>query len=152
MTACQGNSDIEITELTRDYYDSIRKICAECGVSDFLKQTAGYSEIKKVAVLGGKPAGYAVMLYLPDEGEICTVCVSKEHRRKGIGALLLESLVAEGKQREIKKLNLEVRAGNMPAIALYEKHGFKITGRRKSYYRNPIEDALVMSNYENTSI
>ncbi|MBO4770385.1 MAG: ribosomal protein S18-alanine N-acetyltransferase [Clostridia bacterium] len=152
MTACPENSDIEVTEITGDHYDVIRKICAECGVNNFLKLTAGYSEIKKVAVLNGQPVGYAVMLYLLDDGEICTVCVAKEHRRKGIGSLLLESLVNEGKQLGIKIFNLEVRAENSPAITLYEKHGFTITGKRKNYYSNPIEDALVMSYYENTSI
>ena len=57
---------------------------------------------------------------------------------------LINALVTELKNRGSHALMLEVRASNAPAIALYEKLGFRQVGCRKNYYRNPKEDALIL--------
>ena len=57
---------------------------------------------------------------------------------------MVNALVDELKAIESRCLTLEVRASNVPAISLYEKLGFAEVGRRKNYYRNPREDALIM--------
>ena len=72
--------------------------------------------------------------------EILNLAVDPGRRRQGVAATLVRKLL-----REIKDpLFLEVRAGNKPALGLYKKLGFKETGRRRSYYRNPPEDAVIM--------
>jgi ribosomal-protein-alanine N-acetyltransferase len=91
--------------------------------------------------------GHAYMRQIFDEGRINNVAVRKSHRRRGVGSLLVEGLIAAAPEREISALTLEVREGNVAAISLYEKHGFKAEGIRKNYYSNPTENGIVMWKY-----
>lgn len=93
----------------------------------------------------GKALGYAGMTYILDEGYICNVAVSPDCRRQGIADRLIDALVRKSHELELAFLTLEVRSGNVPAIALYEKHGFIAVGKRKNYYDSPKEDALLMT-------
>jgi ribosomal-protein-alanine N-acetyltransferase len=95
----------------------------------------------------GNVLGYVGMMYVLDEGYISNVAVSPEHRRQGIADTLIDSLCAICEVLKLSFVTLEVRAGNVPAIALYEKHGFERVGLRKSYYERPKEDALIMTKY-----
>ena len=76
--------------------------------------------------------------------DIMNVAVDPDHRRMGIGESLIRKLMEMLRERNCECLTLEVRASNAGAIALYEKLGFTEVGRRKNYYRNPKEDALIM--------
>ena len=76
--------------------------------------------------------------------DMMNVAVSPEHRRRGIGEALIVKLMELLRERKCECLTLEVRASNAGAIALYEKLGFTEVGRRKNYYRNPREDALIL--------
>ena len=76
--------------------------------------------------------------------DMMNVAVHPDHRRKGVGEKLVLALEDALKAQESTCLTLEVRASNEPAKSLYEKLGFTEVGRRKNYYRNPKEDALIM--------
>lgn len=89
--------------------------------------------------------GYAALWTVLDEGEIANVAVAPEARRRGIGDALLSAAVALAREAGLACLQLEVRAGNAPALALYEKRGFQAVGRRKNYYEKPREDAILMT-------
>ncbi len=78
------------------------------------------------------------------EGEITNVAVLPEHRGFGIGARMLTTLLDESARSGMSAFTLEVRAGNRPAIALYQKLGFRTEGIRTGFYENPVEDALIM--------
>ena len=82
-----------------------------------------------------------------DEGYIGNVAVRPSFRRRGVADALLKALETLGKEKELSFLTLEVRAGNAPAIALYEKNGYIHVGRRPSYYDHPKEDAILMTKY-----
>ena len=82
-----------------------------------------------------------------DEGYIGNVAVRPAFRRRGIADALLHALEILGRERELSFLTLEVRAGNAPAIALYEKNGYVRAGRRPGYYDHPKEDAILMTYY-----
>ena len=97
-----------------------------------------------VACSGETIVGYCGMYVSLDEGEIPNVAVRREYRRGGIGARMLEALLAEAQKRKVASVFLEVRAGNEPAQALYRKLGFEAAGIRKRFYENPMEDAVIM--------
>ena len=100
-----------------------------------------------VAKIDEKIVGYAGFWHVADEGDITNIAVSPECRRQGIASKLLEQLIAEAKQRKLELLTLEVRESNVAAITLYERYGFEKIGKRKRFYTNPEEDALIMTLY-----
>ena len=97
------------------------------------------------AVEEGKILGYVGMMQVLDEGYISNVAVAPEARRQGIGDKLIAALLERARSAALSFVTLEVRAGNAPAIALYEKHGFRPVGLRRGYYDCPKEDALLMT-------
>ena len=97
-----------------------------------------------VATEGERVAGYIGSQTVMGETDMMNVAVHPDFRRMGIAESLVNSLVKELKQQGSHWLTLEVRASNSPAISLYEKLGFVEIGRRKNYYRNPREDALIL--------
>ena len=92
----------------------------------------------------GGVAGYLVLSTVLDEGAIDNVAVAPAYRRRGIGDALVADALARGRALGLAFITLEVRASNAPAIALYERHGFRQVGRRKNYYEKPREDAVLM--------
>lgn len=97
-----------------------------------------------VACVDGDVVGYVGSQSVIDQADMMNVAVNPEYRRQGIAEALILRLIEELKASGILSLSLEVRASNSPAIALYEKLGFKSVGRRPNYYRNPKEDALIL--------
>ena len=97
-----------------------------------------------VAAEGERVAGYIGSQTVMDETDMMNVAVHPDYRRKGIAEALVNDLVENLKKMGSHCLTLEVRASNVPAITLYEKLGFTEIGRRKNYYRNPREDALIL--------
>ena len=96
------------------------------------------------AEAGGAPVGYVVAWYVLDEGEVANIAVAPSARGTGVGALLLDAALAEARRRGVGHLFLEVRESNAVARRLYASRGFVELGRRKRYYREPVEDALVL--------
>ena len=92
----------------------------------------------------GEVLGYAGLHVILDEGYIDNVAVRPEYRRQGVADRLLDVFCRFGQAR-LAVLTLEVRPSNTAAVALYEKHGFREAGRRKNYYENPTEDALLLT-------
>lgn len=83
----------------------------------------------------GEPAaGFALSRGAADEEELLLIAVHPAHRRRGIGAALLERFIADAQSRGARRLFLEMREGNA-AEALYRRHGFDNVGRRSRYYR-----------------
>ena len=97
-----------------------------------------------VATEGETVAGYIGSQTVMEESDMMNVAVHPDFRRQGIAEALVSGLVEHLKAMGSHCLTLEVRASNAPAIALYEKLGFAEIGRRKNYYRNPREDALIL--------
>lgn len=90
-------------------------------------------------------AGFIVARTIADELHVNNVAVRHEFRGRGIGSGLLQTSLDEGRKRNAKIAQLEVRAGNEAAQQLYRRCGFEVVGRRRAYYRAPVEDALLMS-------
>lgn len=92
----------------------------------------------------GRAMAYGGVVWAPDEGQITNIATHPDARRNGMGAAILEHLIAEARSRGCEQLSLEVRVSNIPAIALYERYGFVKMGIRRGFYKHPTEDAYVM--------
>lgn len=87
--------------------------------------------------------GYAGMWHVVNEGHVTNIAVNPEHRRRGIGGMLLNKLIDVAYELGMIGMTLEVRTGNYDAQRLYLKNGFEYDGIRKNYYSDSKEDALV---------
>jgi ribosomal-protein-alanine N-acetyltransferase len=96
-----------------------------------------------VAERDGKVVGFAGLAAAAGEADVLTLAVAVEERGHGVGRRLLRELLAEADRRGCADVLLEVRSGNVPALALYERHGFERIGVRRRYYPDG-EDAIVM--------
>ncbi len=97
-----------------------------------------------VAEAGDRVVGYAVVWIVLDQAELGDIAVAEAWRRRGIGRLLLDTVLDAMAERGVRELFLEVRPSNVEARRLYERYGFDEVGRRKDYYSRPREDALVL--------
>ena len=92
----------------------------------------------------GQCVGYVSSIKALDELEIINVAVERSHRGKGLGNMLMQGFDALCRELDIALASLEVRESNSAAISLYEKYGYTVMGKRKAFYRAPVEDALIM--------
>lgn len=108
---------------------------------------AGY-ECKVYETQQGEMLGYAVMMLAVDEAELLDIAIAAQHQRRGLGLQLLEELLALARRRQMRRMVLEVRASNRPAIDLYRKAGFTDIGLRREYYaaHTGREDAILMGH------
>ncbi|MCE3266803.1 MAG: rimI [Solirubrobacterales bacterium] len=90
----------------------------------------------------GLLAGYLICARYDEVWHLMNVAVATEHRRRGVASSLIDRLLAEAGPDS--RFTLEVRVSNMAAIAMYEQIGFRSAGRRRSYYHDNGEDALIM--------
>ena len=97
-----------------------------------------------VAEKKDRVVGYVVALDAADEGEILNVAVAPDARRGGIGRTLVQEVISALASRGVSQIYLEVRESNAGARAMYGALGFREVGRRRSYYRRPVEDAIVL--------
>lgn len=91
-----------------------------------------------------KILGYVVLMEAYDQLELLKIAVLLEERKRGIGSCLMETMFAYAKEKDMTAILLEVRSKNETAIALYERFGFTRCGLRKNYYKEPLDDALMM--------
>ena len=91
--------------------------------------------------------GYLGMHHILDEGFIANLAVHPAYRRQGIARSLLREAQEYAEAHDLARLTLEVRASNVPAIALYEGMGFTRDGIRPGFYDSPKEDAAIYSYY-----
>ena len=97
-----------------------------------------------VVMEGDRLAGYVGSQTVMDETDMMNLAVVPQFRRQGVGEALVNALTASLKEMGSRCLTLEVRDSNEAARALYGKLGFREIGRRRGYYRDPREDALIL--------
>lgn len=98
-----------------------------------------------VALEGDALAGYLGVQYGPDGADIMTIATAPAFRGRGVGRALIAEMAARLKTMGLQWLTLEVRPSNTAALGLYEAMGFQQVGRRPRYYRDPVEDAILMT-------
>ncbi len=142
------NDTVEIRRLT--YSDLPQVIAIErrafptpWSLAMFVLELSKPSGICLAAVEGGRVIGYLVCSRYDTVWHLMNVAVEERLQRQGIASTLMERLfeLADGPQEQF---TLEVRTSNEPAIKLYERFGFRPAGRRRGYYHDNREDALIM--------
>ena len=96
---------------------------------------------------GGGIRGYAVLRLVLDEAELLNIGVAALQQRKGLGRAMLREMLDVAREKNIRRVFLEVRASNAAALALYRSTGFGGIGVRRGYYQNAngCEDAITMA-------
>lgn len=120
---------------------------AQWAAADFERLADGAGEEVQtwVAENGGAVAGHLVLRMAGDEAEILNVAVAHAARRRGIASALISTALAAAEARRAQRVFLEVRESNRAAVRLYQRHQFRLAGKRPRYYREPTEDALVLA-------
>lgn len=100
----------------------------------------------RIAEVDGGIGGYTILSAAAGEAHLLNLCIAPDHRRCGLGQLMLEGAMVDARLRSAHRLFLEVRPSNRGAVGLYAKNDFRIIGRRPGYYPagDGREDALVM--------
>ena len=93
----------------------------------------------------GELHAFLVARFSAAECELENLVVAAEYRRRGLASDLLQALIETARERNLERILLEVRESNQAARALYAKLGFQENGRRKAYYGQPAEDAILLA-------
>ena len=112
--------------------------------SFFLNELGTPMAHARVAERQGQLAGYSLAWLGHGSGHLGNLAVAPEMRRHGVGSALLDDLLERAREVGVRSLTLEVRVSNFAAQWLYRRHGFRLAGLRRRYYRDTGEDALVM--------
>ena len=111
---------------------------------DILSYITGEGGMCFTALEDGRPIGYIIGRLIAPEAEIYRIAVHPDYRRRGVGYRLLSYALKTERGRGLECTFLEVREGNLAARSLYASYGFSEIGKRKNYYKDPTEDAVVM--------
>ena len=141
---------LEILRLCEAHIDDICEIETESfgdpwSRQFFLDLLDNYYTVAFAAVENGEVAGYLIAYHIRAEIQILNIAVKKNMRNKKIATRLFGVIFDYAEAESAGEFTLEVRPSNTGAAALYKKLGFKIDGARKNYYKNPKEDAVLMS-------
>lgn len=140
---------MQICKMAQAHVGQVAQLETIC-FSDPWSENSVHSELSNplslwlVAVDDETVAGYVGSQSVETEADMMNIAVHPDYRRQGIAKELVTELIRQLRCQGVSSLTLEVRASNMPAIALYEKMGFETVGCRPNYYRHPREDAQIM--------
>lgn len=143
---------IRIVDARQEHLPAIECMEKQCfsmpwTIEQLQSQLPDERHIFLVAESEGAAVGYVGMTHIIDEGYISNVAVDPAYRKCGIGDALIAELIRRAELLELSFATLEVRRSNIPAIALYSKHGFIKVAERKNYYDLPKEDAILMTRF-----
>ncbi|MBI5419839.1 MAG: ribosomal protein S18-alanine N-acetyltransferase [Deltaproteobacteria bacterium] len=93
----------------------------------------------------GAILGYAICWTVADESHLLNIAVHPDARGRAVGGELVRECIRRGARAGARRIHLEVRAGNEPALRLYRREGFSFVGIRKGYYTDTGEDAILLS-------
>lgn len=142
-------ADFKILPMEQRHTAAVAKLEKDCfsepWSNDSIREAAEHGTEFFVAENAEHLLGYIGIKPVLDEGYITNVAVFPQYRKQGVATALIKRVFELAQKKKLAFVSLEVRVSNSAAIALYEKAGFKEEGRRKSFYRDPREDALIMT-------
>ncbi|MDF2612962.1 MAG: ribosomal-protein-alanine acetyltransferase [Clostridia bacterium] len=113
-------------------------------IESLQQEVSSLFAVYNVVTIDERIVAYGGMRIILDEGEITNIAVDSSYRGRGIGRKLFESLLVQAKQKDVRRITLEVRSSNEAAKRLYLVFGFRPVAIRKGYYQKPTEDAVIM--------
>lgn len=142
----------EISEMKREDIPELARIERECfsrpwTEEGFAAELESSTANFLTARLGGEIVGYMGFQAVSGDGYVDNIAVSPAFRRRGIARALLKAALSRCGELRLSFLSLEVRKSNEAAIALYRSFGFEVAGERRRFYRDPPEDAYIMTVY-----
>jgi ribosomal-protein-alanine N-acetyltransferase len=141
MSECDLTEVVEIEGASRISRWGRESYAGELARRDAIVLVAVESETSGAA---RQVKGFIAARVVADELQINNFAVRAEDREKGVGSALLRAAMTESRRRGAQSAFLEVRESNLAARRFYAQHGFTVCGRRKNYYREPPEDALLL--------
>lgn len=150
-----GHQILRIEPLTEDRVEEVRELERSCGLRSFdsswyVSELRRESSVFLIAVGPGDAGGSDGVLgvitgwVVAGDWDVDNLAVSIAHRRRGIGLALMKAAAGMAALFGAQRAVLEVRSGNVGAQTLYQRLGFRVAGRRRDYYRDPVEDALLL--------
>ena len=152
MSAVLKTIEARFEALTPEYLDAVLRVEQQSYAHPWLRSNfddslkSGYQA--QLLMADATLLGYFVAMKGVDEVHLLNITVAADHRRQGWAQVMLDALALWARGQGAEWLWLEVRAGNVRAIEVYEAHGYRRVGQRKNYYpsgHGQREDALVMS-------
>jgi [ribosomal protein S18]-alanine N-acetyltransferase len=143
------NPPVEVCPAATGDLKRIRRLNDEAGlspwpVSDYEALRRRSDAVLAVARRGGRLVGFHLSLAAAGDLELLKIAVARGDRRQGVGRALLEDCFAAGRRRGCLVCYLEVRAGDNATVPFYRRNRFRTLLVRRNYYRDPVEDALLM--------
>lgn len=146
IVVCDDNTTVTGPELEMD--SSITRLATK--IRRWLKHSPAVSE-RPAPPKRKYIVGFAGIWVMADEAHITNIAVRQRYQHRGIGALLLTSIIDLAQELRASMMTLEVRASNIIAQKLYRKYGFEQAGIRHGYYLDNREDGIIMSTESITS-
>ena len=143
-------TECRILSLEQQHLEAVQRLEESCFAEpwslDMLKEELrAPAGLALVAEKDGQICAYALLLCVSGQAELLRIATDGACRRQGVGRRLLRACMERLEQRGCRELFLEVRESNAPAIALYTGAGFAPVGKRKNFYSNPTENAVLMT-------
>lgn len=148
---------IEITRVSATDIPAIEAIAHACSLatwtgSDYMNELSRSDSLFfKAGCDSGSCLGFILARIIPavraengEDAEIYNIGVMPDKQGTGIGTMLMNAVRDECRNRSVRVVWLEVRRGNSQGISFYSKHNFDVVAVRRSFYRDPVEDAIVM--------
>lgn len=150
--AANPRLDIEIRRMNLDDIAPVMKLERAIfpdpwSAAAFREQITGEGWGAIVAECDGRIIGYGCYYIVAGESHLTNIGVDPKYRRKSVAKRLLENILQVVTDSNCEYIFLEVRPSNYGAVAFYERFHFDLMYRRPNYYRQPVEDALVMGRY-----
>lgn len=145
-------AELTLTPMEQRHLDALAELERICFAEPWTREGLAAELTSETAVFlaaecGGETVGYAGMHCVCGECYVDNIAVFPRFRGKGIGRALTQGLIDSARKKKAEFFTLEVRPSNTAAVALYESLGLRPAGRRKNFYRDPPEDALILTLY-----
>jgi len=143
------SAEVEVEPMTPDDLDEVieierRSFPSVWSRGSYERELRNENSYYYVAREGDRLIGYAGMWIVLDEAHITTLAVQPERRRRGLGTRLMNRMIDLARRHSVRKVTLEVRERNRPAIDMYRKLGFVEKGFLPGYYGDTGENGIVM--------